>query len=438
MRVIVIGGSFAGMTAAEQLRKLLGNDGRVSIIDQSNRFEFRPSLPWLVFGQRRPNQISVPRAPLLRAKGIEFIHDTVQAIDPKENVVRTQGGEHRYDFLVLATGGTSPPERPPALAERGFAPLWIDEALRLRGMLAHFSGGSVVVALHPRSPLACAAYEYVFQLSHFLRERGLRERTSITMVTYEDSPFMIGGPTASDMTARWLKDEGIRLMTGTFVDVATKNAVVLANKHVLSARLLIYIPPFRGSNLLRDVPHLTDSEGFVLTDKQLRSYAYGNVFAAGDCVSLPGPKSALIAEMQAKTVATNIAADYGLAEHTEYKSAMGCMLDLGPGRGLTSIRKPAPQQGRTKTYFVLPGAINRLGKLALEQYFLRMRLRIGDGGEQNIAHCLRVHQPNQDDTGGHHHEEQRKSAANEVDVLMTPRAYHQDVHGRRDGRNKGR
>lgn len=376
MRIIVIGGSFAGMTAAQQVRTSLGDKAKIQVIDQSDRFEFRPSLPWLVFGNRRPDQISVPRGPLLRSKGVAFTHASVEAIDAAQNVVHTSAGEHRYDFLVLATGGTSPAPRPPELAQRGFTPLWISEALHLRRALADFSGGSIVFALHPRSPLACAAYEYVFQLSHFLRARGLRNRTSITFVTYEDKPFALGGPTASAMTKRWLKEEGIRFEPGTFIEAATKNAVVLANNRVLSARLLIYIPPFRGSNLLRSVPNLTDTDGFVLTDTQLRSYAYVNVFAAGDCVSMPGPKSALISELQAKTVATNIAADYGLAQHEDYKSLMGCMLDLGPGRGLTSFRKPAPQQGQTKTYFVLPGSVNRLGKLAFEQYFLRRQLHV--------------------------------------------------------------
>lgn len=375
MQIVVVGGSFAGMTAAEQLGKLFGEKARVSVIDPSDQFEFRPSLPWLVFGGRQPKQISVPRRPLLQSKGVEFVRAEAQSVNPKENTIHTSKGPMQYDYLVLATGGTSPPTRPPALAARGFAPLWIDEALRLRRELAAFSGGSAVVALHPRSPLACAAYEYVFQLSHYLRRRGLRKQTTVTFVTFEHKPFEFGGPAAGAMTGRWLKEEGIRFMPNTFIEATTEKAAVLANRRVISARLLLYIPPFQGNELLRSVPNLTDGDGFVLTDGQLRTYAHGNVFAAGDCVSLPGPKSALISELQAKTVATNIAADHGLAEHTTYKSVMGCMLDLGPGRGLTSFRKPAPQQGKTKTYFVLPGSINRLGKLAFEQYFLRRQLR---------------------------------------------------------------
>lgn len=377
MRIMVVGGSFAGVTVAEKLRKLFGRRAHVSVIDSSDRFQFRPSLPWLVFGRRQPSQMSVPREPLLDSRGIEFIQQTVTELDPKRGSLRTGDGKHHYyDYVVIATGGSTPPVRPPAFAERGFAPLWIDEGLRLRNALVNFSGGSIVFALHPRSPLACAAYEYIFQLSHFLRARDLRNRTTITFVTYEEKPFAIGGPQASAMMERWLKDEGIRFMANTFIDKTTKNAVYLANNHVLSTQLLIYIPPFRGSDLLRSVPDLTDADGFVLTDTQLRSYAYVNVFAAGDCVSLPGPKSALLSELQAKTVATNIAADCGLATHTDYKSTMGCMLDLGPGRGLTSFRRPAPQQGQAKTYFVMPGAINRLAKVAFEQYFLRRRLRV--------------------------------------------------------------
>lgn len=374
MRIVVVGSSFAGMTAAEELRKRLGKRADIVVLDRSDRFVFRPSLPWLVFGERDPEDISVPLRPLLRAKGVRFIQADVEAIDPERNTVRTDAGEHRYDFLVLAAGATSPVRAPAHLARHGFAPLWIGEALRLRRALHRFTGGGAVVALHPRSPIACAAYEYVFQLAAFLRRRGARRKSRITFVTYEELPFAIGGLTAVRSMERWLTQEGIRFMPRTFIDAATDRTVTLANNYVLRSDLLIYIPPFRGAEWLQQVPGLTDKEGFIITDANMRTHAYGNVFAAGDAVALPGPKSALMAEMQAKTVATNIAADYGFAEHTAYNSVMGCMLDLGPGRGLLSIRKPVPQQGETKTYFVLPSAINRLGKLALEQYFLRSRL----------------------------------------------------------------
>lgn len=376
MRIVVVGSSFAGMTVAEELRKRLGKRADILVLDRSDRFVFRPSLPWLVFGDRDPEDISVPLRPLLRAKGVRFTQASVESIEPERNTVRTDAGEHRYDYLVLAAGATSPIPAPAHLAEHGFAPLWIREALQLRRALHRFTGGAAVVAMHPRSPLACAAYEYVFQLAAFLRRRGVARKSRVTFVTYEERPFAIGGSTAVRAMERRLGEEGIRLMPRTFIDAATDRTVTLANNHVLRSDLLMYIPPFRGAEWLQRVPGLTDKENFIIVDANMRTHAYGNVFAAGDGVALPGPKSALMAELQARTVATNIAADYGLAEHTAYNSAMGCMLDLGPGRGLLSIRKPAPQQGPTKTYFVLPGALNRLGKLAFEQYFLRSRLRV--------------------------------------------------------------
>lgn len=374
-RVLILGGSFAGFEAAATLRRLAGRRAQVTVIDHSRRFEFRPSLPWVVFGQRRPQDVSVPRsAPLEKARA-EFVHDHVEKIDPENNTVYTRRGRHEYDFLVIALGGTSPLPKPAGLAHRGYAPLWLDEGVRLRRALNRFQGGPVVIAFHPRSPLACAVYEFVFQMDAFLRRRGLRGRSPLAFVTYEKQPYEIGGAAAGEIVQKWLDETNIRFFPDTFVQHASERYVKLSNGASVRSDLLVYVPAYRGSPVVQAVRGLTDADGFVLTDQTMRSRAYPNVFAAGDCVSFPGPKTGLMAEQQARVAATNIAAAMGIGQSVEYSSSLGCLLDLGPGRGLLTVRRPAPKQGRVRTYAVLPGVVPWLGKIVFEKYFMHVRLR---------------------------------------------------------------
>ena len=43
-RVVIVGGSFAGLTAAYELKRRLGSRVRVTVVDKGDRFVFIPSL----------------------------------------------------------------------------------------------------------------------------------------------------------------------------------------------------------------------------------------------------------------------------------------------------------------------------------------------------------------------------------------------------------
>ena len=86
-RIVILGGSFAGLTAAYELKRELGERHHVTVIDKNDRFVFIPSLIWVPFGRRTPEQISFPLAPSLARKGIDFLHATVERIDPDQQFV---------------------------------------------------------------------------------------------------------------------------------------------------------------------------------------------------------------------------------------------------------------------------------------------------------------------------------------------------------------
>lgn len=377
MRVLVLGAGFAGLQAARELRRQLPSpDVRITVVDERDRFLYRPSLPWIVFGQRRPEEIRTPLPPLLNRWGVDFVRDTAEGVEPREQRVVGRRGRYPYDVLLIALGATSPAAEPPHLARWGYHPLWEEGALALHEALERFSGGGVVVAVCPNCPLACPAYEMVFHLDRALRLRGLRSRSRIVLVTYEETPFEAGGPAASRIIARWLRELGIDVRTSTFVQDAGPGYAVLPGGEVLPASLLIYMPAFLGSPAVRAVPELTDGDGFVIVDRSLRALDYPNIFAAGDIVAFPGPKNGRMAEIQGKVAARNIAALLGRGQPAPYASHLACLLDLGGNRGVAAVRKPNPGQGRTRTFFIWPGWLPRVAKIGLEAYYTRVKLRV--------------------------------------------------------------
>ena len=78
-RVVVVGSSFAGMTAALELRKRLDARHEVVVLDPRADFTFIPSLIWLPFGMREPEDVTFPLAPMYAKQGIRFINEAAAA-----------------------------------------------------------------------------------------------------------------------------------------------------------------------------------------------------------------------------------------------------------------------------------------------------------------------------------------------------------------------
>ncbi|HXZ68732.1 MAG TPA: FAD-dependent oxidoreductase, partial [Alphaproteobacteria bacterium] len=103
--IVVLGGGIGGVTLAYDFHAQLSKDHRVTLISDSDKFDFTPSNPWVAVGWRKPEQIQVTLGPHLAAKGIEFIPVGAARVHGAENRVELSDGRSiAYDYLVIATG----------------------------------------------------------------------------------------------------------------------------------------------------------------------------------------------------------------------------------------------------------------------------------------------------------------------------------------------
>ncbi|MFQ5800975.1 MAG: NAD(P)/FAD-dependent oxidoreductase, partial [Candidatus Hydrothermarchaeales archaeon] len=82
MKILVIGGSFGGLTAAFELKRHLGKKHEISLVCDQDKFVFIPSLPWLCMGWVKEKNIILDLKKILESKGIKFIHSEARKIDP--------------------------------------------------------------------------------------------------------------------------------------------------------------------------------------------------------------------------------------------------------------------------------------------------------------------------------------------------------------------
>jgi len=103
MRIVIIGGGFAGINLAEEL----GGDKRfqVTLVDKNNYNFFPPLIYQVATAYLEPSSISYPFRKLFRGKdNIQFRLGELQSVNLAENRAILNNGELEYDALVFATG----------------------------------------------------------------------------------------------------------------------------------------------------------------------------------------------------------------------------------------------------------------------------------------------------------------------------------------------
>jgi len=102
-RVLVLGGGFAGLVAAQTLK---GADVDITLLDKRNFHLFQPLLYQVATGSLSPAEIAAPiRAVLSRQKNVEVLLGEAVDIDPQaKKVILADGDAFPYDTLIIATG----------------------------------------------------------------------------------------------------------------------------------------------------------------------------------------------------------------------------------------------------------------------------------------------------------------------------------------------
>ncbi len=104
-KVVVVGGGYGGATAAKYIRLFSDNTLDVVLIEPSRNFVSCPMSNLVVGGVKQLSDITLSYDGLRKKHGITVVHDMVAAIDvEKKSVKLANGGEIRYDKLVLSPG----------------------------------------------------------------------------------------------------------------------------------------------------------------------------------------------------------------------------------------------------------------------------------------------------------------------------------------------
>ena len=412
--IAVMGAGLGGMPAAYELKKALGKEHRVVLINPVEHFSFTPSNPWVAVGWRQPDEIRLPIERYTSKKGVDFIASAVTGIAADDNRLELENGDSiAYDYLVIATGPDLAFDEIPGLGPDGFSH---SICTTEHAALAHEAytrllenPGPVVIGAVQGASCFGPAYEFALILDNDLRERKLRSKVPITFVTSE--PYMghlgLGGVGDSKgLMESEFRQRDIRWHTNCKVDEITADQVRISEYNLhgddvecreLPCSFAMLLPGFRGVKPVAEVPDLTNPRGFVQVDEFQRSTAYQNIFSAGVCVAIPpvevtpvptgAPKTGYMIESMVAAIVENIQADIeGRPAVARATWNAICLADMGD-TGVAFVA--LPQIPPRNTTWAKKGKWVHLAKIAFEKYFLR-KMRQGDNSPVYEKYVLKT------------------------------------------------
>ncbi|GAA2491763.1 FAD-dependent oxidoreductase [Streptomyces gobitricini] len=273
-RVVVVGAGMAGVQTAVALREQ-GFTGPVRLIgaEPHQPYDRPPLSKAVLLGTAEGSAFDVD----FEALGIELrLGVEVTALRPDAHEVDTEAGPVPYDVLVVATGAR-PVALPGSEGVRGVHLLrTLDDAERLRPVLADKHDVVVVGAGWIGAEFTTAA-----------REAGC----AVTVLEAADRPLAGALPAevAAPMAA-WYEESGAKLLTHARVGHLEPGEVALEDGRLLPAEAVVVgIGARPATDWLAGSGVALGAGGAIVADEHLRTSA-PDVYAVGDCASFPSAR----------------------------------------------------------------------------------------------------------------------------------------------------
>lgn len=360
MRIVVLGGGFGGVATARHLERHLAADAEITLISRENFFVMTPLLFEACTGRLELRHCAQPiRAALNRSR---FIEATIQHVDVEGRTVHAVDAEGRtvdlpYDHLVVALGASTNDRLIPG-SEHAFTFKTMADALVLRNQvieqleLADASGEPSA----RRGPLTVVVIggglvgvELLGELSAFaddvLRFYPRIRRDELHFRLFEAGPSIL--PEIDErlrgVAGQVLRGRGCDIRTSTPVRSIEPGRVHIDGETV-DAGTIVLAAGIVPSLIASTIGVERDPRGRILVDATMRSLSHSNVWALGDCASIPGPDGrpypplAQHAIREARQLARNIAAVLrgGTPSPFRFRS-LGSMASLGHTRAVARV-----------------------------------------------------------------------------------------------------
>ena len=295
-RVLILGGGFAGLHAAQGLARLPVD---VTVVDRRNHHTFQPLLYQVALAVLSPANIAQPIRSILRSgPNVEVLMDEAVSFDlERQRVQMKSGAQMEYDYLMVATGATHSYFGHDDWAKLAPGLKTIEDAteIRRRVLLAfelaerqmletgsHPPLNFVVIGGGPTGVELAGAISDIAKL-YMRHDFRHIDPSKARVIILEGGPRILAAypEDLSKKAVEQLSHLGVEVHTGTSV-TEIKPGCVIAGGRTLEAVVTLWAAGVAASPLgkLLNVP--TDKKGCVLVDDHLNPPGHPEVFVCGD------------------------------------------------------------------------------------------------------------------------------------------------------------
>ena len=426
-RVVIMGAGVSGHTAASFLGKWIGEEHEVVVVTPNSKWNWIPSNIWVGVGEMTKKDVTFDLAPVYAKAGVDYRQAKAVSIHPEggkdqdkpyitiEYTDSSKAGETEeltYDYLINATGPKLNFDATPGLGngqghlgEHTVSVCTADHAIHaaeeLNKCIERMKKGENLKFLigtgHGMCTCQGAAFEYIFNIEHKLKEEGVRDKAEIIWISNESflGDFGMGGihfkmggyATSSKIFSESLYAErNLEWIIGAHVTKVEKGRI---EYETLDGEFdeqdfdfAMLIPPFAGVGLKaydKEGKDITDTifapNGFMKVDadytpkpyeewkasdwpRTLQNPTYKNMFAVGIAFAPPhliskpmqspngtpinptpprtGMPSAMMGKAVAQTIRDMIVDGATEPTHTACMAEMGAACVASAGKGIFS------------------------------------------------------------------------------------------------------
>lgn len=359
-RVIIVGGGFAGATAARFLERRLSADWDIFLLTQRNVLTYNPLLPEVVGGELLPGHVSAPIRQMLSRTRIRMV--SVTSLDPPTRTVHYSGvrdGTLSGDHLVLATGMAANVTIVPGMAEHSVPMKTLGDALHLRNLvLRRLEEATLTRDVDRRRwlmtfvvigggfsgvEIAGQIFDLVWASCRYYRNVR-REELRVILIHSGERLLPEISPELGRCAGRMLVRRGIEVRLGARVRCVEEGVARIGQDDGVAGATIVSTIGVAPHAFIRDST-LPLEGGRIVTEPDLRVVGFDAVWAVGDCARIVNahnghvsPPSAQFAVRQARLLGRNLLADVAGASTSAFQyRPVGHLAAIGHHRAVAEV-----------------------------------------------------------------------------------------------------
>ena len=308
--IVVVGGGFGGLSTIEGL--LAQSDGSpIILIDQSQRFLFKPLLYELLSGELELWEVAPKYSALASELGFIFLQDSVVDVDERERTLFTSSGNQiQYSQLVIGTGVTTDYSSLGGMKEYIYGFSSLNDIFRVKELIRSINNSSDY-----RKPLIIAGagptgVELACKLSDLVKNR-----VEICLIDKRNRILSKSKSFNREKAILAMKERNIKIYLEHYIKSINENIIDISpfDSDGKNSFKINYSGFFWTAGLsphrLKFVDNLLDENKKIQVNKFLQINEYQNIFFVGDIIYNavdPYPSSAQVAMQQGLLTAQNI------------------------------------------------------------------------------------------------------------------------------------